>query len=84
MGWIILGHTFIYASPGLVQNPEVILTLFDNVPFYLILMGPLAVDIFFFLTGFLAVYLMLLEMHKKDGRAPNPVHLRSQAIMISS
>jgi len=70
ISWIILGHTFYYTISGPIQNtPGYILDLFDSPSFAFILSAPYSVDIFFWLSGFLGTYLLLVEMKKKKGKS---------------
>lgn len=66
---VILGHTFLYSIRGPTSNPLVMLDWFNNWAFYLILVAPYAVDVFFWLSGFLGSYLMLELMKKKNGKS---------------
>lgn len=68
MGWVILGHTYFYSLQGALANPLVPLEFFKMFSFNLVSSGPYAVDIFFWLSGFLGVYLLLCSMSKKRGR----------------
>lgn len=72
MGWVILCHTFLYLMQSPLNNPLEPLNLFKIVSFSIITSGPYVVDIFFWMTGFLGVYLMLGTMKEKEGNMPHP------------
>jgi peptidoglycan/LPS O-acetylase OafA/YrhL len=59
MAWGILGHTFLVCIMGILGNPEDINKISSQFIFSIVPGAYYAVDIFFFLSGFLAVYLML-------------------------
>lgn len=59
MGWVILGHTYFYGLKTPLANPLIPLELFKSFSFNIVSSGPYAVDIFFWLSGFLGVYLIL-------------------------
>ena len=70
MGWVILGHTFLWCY-GITSNPLYVVTnvasRFSAQP---IVNGYFSVDSFFFLSGTLVAYLTLREMERKKGRFP--------------
>jgi len=68
MAWVILGHTYYYAMNGALANPLVPLEFFKSFSFNLVSSGPYAVDIFFWLSGFLGVYILLGTTRKKNGK----------------
>ena len=73
MFWVILGHTYFYAMQSALANPLIPLTLFRMFSFNLVSAGPYAVDIFFWLSGFLGVYILLGTTKKKNGKMQNPL-----------
>jgi hypothetical protein len=73
MGWVILGHTYYFALQSALANPLIPLTLFKSFSFNIVSSGPYAVDIFFWLSGFLGIYILLGTMKKKNGRMQNPL-----------
>ena len=66
--WVILGHTYYYMLAGPIENPEKVLSFFDEYSFTFIMSAPYSVDVFFWLSGFLGCYIMLTTMHRKKGR----------------
>ena len=68
MFWIILGHTYFYGMDTALLNPLVPIDFIQSFSFNLVSSAPYAVDIFFWLSGFLGVYIMLAAMKKKRGR----------------
>ncbi|XP_078685733.1 nose resistant to fluoxetine protein 6-like [Branchiostoma floridae x Branchiostoma belcheri] len=69
MTWVILGHTFGFVIDYL-DNPLYGLNIMKRFSFEPILNGFLSVDSFFFLSGVLMAYLMLLQLDKyrREGR----------------
>eukprot|EP01022_Parablepharisma_sp_SALTPOND_P028563 TRINITY_DN71154_c0_g1_i1.p1 TRINITY_DN71154_c0_g1~~TRINITY_DN71154_c0_g1_i1.p1 ORF type:complete len:714 (+),score=31.21 TRINITY_DN71154_c0_g1_i1:128-2143(+) len=74
MLWVILGHTFYYTRHGYVTNildlPEFLTTFWNSY----ILSGPFSVDVFFFLSGFLATYLAVKQGNGKGTFIQTYVH----------
>jgi len=73
IAWVILGHTFYYAMSGALANPLIPLELFRSFGFNLVSSGPYAVDIFFWLSGFLGVYILLGATTKRNGKMQSPL-----------
>ena len=73
MLWIIYLHTFLDFTQGAVLNLKDYSDLTTMFSYNLVNSGVLAVDIFFWISGFLAVYLMMWSMKKKDGEMQNPI-----------
>eukprot|EP00344_Euplotes_crassus_P004315 CAMPEP_0196999320 /NCGR_PEP_ID=MMETSP1380-20130617/4542_1 /TAXON_ID=5936 /ORGANISM="Euplotes crassus, Strain CT5" /LENGTH=290 /DNA_ID=CAMNT_0042416225 /DNA_START=85 /DNA_END=956 /DNA_ORIENTATION=+ len=71
MAWVILGHTYYYAMRTALHNPLVPLDLLKSFTFNIVSSGPYSVDIFFWLSGFLGVYILLGSTHKRKGRMQN-------------
>jgi len=67
LAMVILGNTYYYLLHGPLQNPIVIQEWVTSFGFSVVLAGDLAVDIFFWLTAFLACYFLLNKMHDNDG-----------------
>jgi peptidoglycan/LPS O-acetylase OafA/YrhL len=72
MLWVILGHTYFYGLATALGNPLIALEFFKSFTFNMVLSGPYAVDIFFWLSGFLGVYILLGSTRKKNGKMENP------------
>eukprot|EP00743_Colponemidia_sp_Colp-15_P007859 GILK01008512.1.p1 GENE.GILK01008512.1~~GILK01008512.1.p1 ORF type:complete len:664 (-),score=68.88 GILK01008512.1:209-2134(-) len=66
MFWIILGHTHSFLSSR-IENLKDVIEATKTVPFQLVTSAFFAVDIFFWLSGFLVSYLVLLELQKKGS-----------------
>lgn len=73
MAWVILGHSFFYMLQGALANPLAPMGYFKMLSFDLISAAPYAVDIFFWLSGFLAVYILLCSTNKRNGRLGSPL-----------
>ena len=73
MTWVILGHSYFYMMQGALANPLVLLDLFKMFSFNLVSSAPYAVDIFFWLSGFLGVYILLCSMNKRNSKMDNPL-----------
>ena len=71
MWWIILSHTFYYFLRGPLMNPNAISEFLESFPFSFVNSGQYSVDIFFWMTGFLSVYIMLVAMTKRNGKMQN-------------
>eukprot|EP01063_Lacrimia_lanifica_P035549 TRINITY_DN6806_c0_g1_i1.p1 TRINITY_DN6806_c0_g1~~TRINITY_DN6806_c0_g1_i1.p1 ORF type:complete len:741 (+),score=252.57 TRINITY_DN6806_c0_g1_i1:70-2223(+) len=64
ISWVVLCHTLVYAPaimPGWDNRLSALLPLLDGYRSVLLTSGVFAVDTFFFMSGFLAVYLFLSE-----------------------
>jgi peptidoglycan/LPS O-acetylase OafA/YrhL len=72
MAWVILGHTMTYmALPVGFDNIQWMQKkLVKRVSFQVVPAAELAVDAFFYLSGFLVVYMLLKEMKLKNGKIP--------------
>jgi len=69
LAWVILGHTFAYmAAPVGYDNLMTVRDTINRVSFQAVPAAELAVDVFFYLSGFLVAYLVLKEMNAKRGR----------------
>ncbi|GAB6020573.1 hypothetical protein CHUAL_003252 [Chamberlinius hualienensis] len=66
--WVVLGHTYDYASMMPIKNPLDITKAVDSVAFNVIINGTYSVDTFLFLSGFLITYLGLKQMRKSGGK----------------
>ncbi|XP_019618602.1 PREDICTED: uncharacterized protein LOC109465659 [Branchiostoma belcheri] len=69
MTWVILGNTFAFEI-GYLDNPLQALNITKRFSFEVVLNGFVSVDSFFFLSGVLMAYLMLLQLDKyrREGR----------------
>ena len=70
MLWVILGHTFYYAKIGYVSNVFEILDFMTQFRYSYILSAPFSVDIFFFLSAFLAAYMLTRQLVADGGKLP--------------
>jgi peptidoglycan/LPS O-acetylase OafA/YrhL len=70
MAWIILGHAFFTTMVSVLANPdpESFNTVARRFLFTFVPGAFYAVDIFFFLSSFLGVYLMLEKLYPKRGK----------------
>jgi len=62
-----LGNTYYYILKGPLQNIEVIQEWMSDILFSIVLTAELAADIFFWLTGFLACYFLLVRAKSNSG-----------------
>ena len=68
MGHVVLAHTFFYFTHGSITNFKNAFGVVQPDWFAVITVGTHAVDVFFFLSGFLATYIILARMHKRGGK----------------
>ena len=66
--YVILGHSFSWAFNYPMENPMAMLTLVSDFFMAIIPGGFYAVDVFFFLSGFLASYLMTIRLYPRKGK----------------
>ncbi|KAF4528376.1 hypothetical protein B566_EDAN016910 [Ephemera danica] len=62
---IILGHRCMFTFGGPLNNPESVEEIYTSAANMLLMNGPIIVDTFFVISGFLSCYLMLLELDKR-------------------
>lgn len=72
MCWVLLGHTVAFDQGNIANmadglQPHGMLSTFTGQVF---VQGPLSVDSFFFLSGFLGTYLCIKKLKLKDGNLP--------------
>jgi peptidoglycan/LPS O-acetylase OafA/YrhL len=67
MLWIILGHTFYYARFSPITNHNSILDFMKKFWNSYLTNAPFSVDVFFFMSGFLAFYLVITEVNRCKG-----------------
>ena len=74
MVWIILGHTMMMPTPiNGFDNPEDLVARWGargSMWFQLVIGGEIAVDSFFYLSGFLIAYLGVKDLEKRGGNIP--------------
>jgi len=74
MIWIILGHTMMMPAPiNGYDNPEDLLARWGargSMWFQLVIGGEIAVDSFFYLSGFLMAYLGVKDLERRGGKIP--------------
>ena len=68
MGHVVLAHTFFYFTHASIINIQDGFDIIQQKWLTLITVGTYAVDVFFFLSGFLATYITLARMHKRGGK----------------
>jgi len=64
---VVLGNTYFYILKGALQNLEIIEEWMSDTLFTIVISAELAVDIFFWLTAFLASYFLLVKMDDNCG-----------------
>lgn len=74
MVWIIVGHTMMMPTPiNGFDNPEDLVARWGargSTWFQLVIGGEIAVDSFFYLSGFLMAYLGVKDLEKRGGKIP--------------
>lgn len=68
IAWIILGHTWFYFLGGAIVNPQYISDLIKSYRFTWMEVTPIAVDVFFMMTGFLGAYIILVMTYNRKGK----------------
>ncbi|CAG9323408.1 unnamed protein product [Blepharisma stoltei] len=64
IGWVILGHTLMNAMTlSILANPNKILDFLSKPVAVIVLSGSFAVDTFFWISGFLVSYLLIIEIN---------------------
>ena len=64
---VILGNTYFFILKGPLQNLEIIEEWMSDTLFTVVISAELAVDIFFWLSSFLACYFLLMRMNENAG-----------------
>ncbi|XP_048237969.1 O-acyltransferase like protein-like [Haliotis rufescens] len=67
IGWVILGHTYLYFIMSNAENPKAAMKLMQGFSFQIMINATLSVDSFFVLSGLLVTYLFLKETEKAGG-----------------
>jgi peptidoglycan/LPS O-acetylase OafA/YrhL len=67
MLWVIIGHTFYYAKYAPLTNPTEILDFMKKFWHSYLTNATYSVDVFFFMSGFFAFYLVFNEILSKNG-----------------
>ena len=67
MCWVIIGHSFNFILLVPTVNSANLPLMFNSILFGIVPAGVYAVDIFFFLSGLLTCYLLILKMYPKKG-----------------
>ena len=65
--WVILGHSFMMSMGFRLTNIISALSTLDHWYFALVPGGFFAVDVFFYMSGFLTFYLLTAKMYPKNG-----------------
>ena len=68
---IILGNSYFYTLRSPIQNIEVIQEWVQSSFFSIVLSTDLFVDVFFWISAFLATYQLLVKMKLNDGKLPS-------------
>jgi peptidoglycan/LPS O-acetylase OafA/YrhL len=68
MAWVILGHTFFHSKSGYITNIYDVGDFIKDFKYSYILSSPFSVDVFFFLGGFLAIYLIVKGAKASNGK----------------
>lgn len=63
--WIVLGHTYMLILQSPVSNQAYMLKWVRNLFTIIVMLGPLSVDSFFLLSGFLLAVSFLKKLEKK-------------------
>ncbi|KJE89704.1 hypothetical protein CAOG_01136 [Capsaspora owczarzaki ATCC 30864] len=67
MCWVVLGHTYLWALDSGIQNPYAVYYMSIRPTFQIIANGFFTVDSFFFLSGFLVCYVVLVMLAKRNS-----------------
>eukprot|EP01113_Clastostelium_recurvatum_P020526 TRINITY_DN242_c0_g1_i2.p1 TRINITY_DN242_c0_g1~~TRINITY_DN242_c0_g1_i2.p1 ORF type:complete len:679 (-),score=198.27 TRINITY_DN242_c0_g1_i2:79-1908(-) len=72
MAWIILGHTTTYSMypVGYDNDLEVSSRVMTARSFQVVPAAEFAVDVFFYISGFLVMFMLLKELNQKKGKLP--------------
>mmetsp|Transcript_23190 Transcript_23190/g.25732 ORF Transcript_23190/g.25732 Transcript_23190/m.25732 type:complete len:519 (+) Transcript_23190:580-2136(+) len=73
MAWIVVGHAFMIFIGTPLTNAVTAMQTLDPWYFVLIPGGYFAVDVFFFMAGFLTFYLLTSKMYPRNGKANYPM-----------
>lgn len=65
--WVVVGHAFMNSAGAPLTNLLSVMQLFHKWYFTLVPGGFFAVDVFFYLSGFLTFYLLTAKMYPKGG-----------------
>ena len=65
--WVVLGHAYLYLPNGLISNVSTFANAYNPILFAVGPGGVYAVDVFFFLSGFLTFYLLTAKLYPKGG-----------------
>ena len=68
MLWIVFGHTLYYSQLGALTNPTDLLDLMKAFKNSYVVNSLYTVDVFFFMSGFLAFYLIYSELRAQNGQ----------------
>lgn len=71
--WVIIGHSFMNVMGAPITNIVTALSVTEKWYFALVPGGFFAVDVFFYLSGFLTFYLLTQRMYPKGGRDNYPM-----------
>lgn len=81
MVWVILGHTFFFMPAGGAINTDYVFYLTGLFAYNIITTATFAVDVFFWMSGFLGTYILMCSMKKKNGEMPNPLVIFAHRII---
>ena len=71
--WVIIGHAFMNAVGAPITNLTTAMEIMDKWYFTLVPGGFFAVDVFFYLSGFLTFYLLTAKIYPTRGKANYPM-----------
>ncbi|KAK9869953.1 hypothetical protein WA026_006051 [Henosepilachna vigintioctopunctata] len=67
--FVIMGHRLMFSTSSSIGNPIYMEEAYEKPAFAGFFMGPVVVDTFYTISGFLACYCILTEIHRTKGKA---------------
>ena len=84
MLWVFVGHMYAVSSVWLNHSSLSVIEIMQQKPFAFILEATVSTDTFFFLSGLLVGYLLLLELKKNGGTFNIPMYYIHRYIRLTA